>query len=144
MTGFGTSTARRTAAFGILAVALALGGCGDERESAVAGYYVNTRDSKDVIEIMSGGEAKMTALAGKHLTVWNYRGPARSGLGRSLQGANAALARYETVEVTYEFMEVGNMIVFKAPGRGQRLMKYNAEAGVIDDSGRQYLRMKKR
>ena len=145
MMGFETSMVRRAVALGLLGSALALGGCGDDREDAVAGYYVNTADAKDIIEIMTGGKAKVTALMGQRIDVWDYGGRARTGVGRAMQDARASVARYETVEVTYELPEEGDALMFKADGRGQRQVRYNAEAGILKDAGgRQYLRTKKR
>ncbi|HEX7006031.1 MAG TPA: hypothetical protein VF274_02760 [Alphaproteobacteria bacterium] len=145
MIGYKTSMVRRAAALGLLGIALALGGCGDDREEALAGYYVNTADAKDVIEIMTGGEARVTALMGQRIDVWDYGGRARTQLGRAMQDARAAVARYETVEVTYELPEKGDALVFKAEGRGQRMVRFNAETGILKDAGgRQYLRTKKR
>jgi hypothetical protein len=132
------AAARRAVTLATLAFVLCLGGCGDEREDAVVGYYANIGDSRDVIEIMSGGKAKLTALAGQRLDVWE-RGRAQTELGLAMQNARRAMERLELVDATYEFMSERS-IRFSAPGRGTRLMTIDPQSEALEDLGRVYFK----
>ena len=114
----------------LLLIISLLTGCGD----GLSGTYINLSDPQDRIEFTSGSTAKITAIQGQSLEVWEYGGSALTPLGKQFQDARRAMTNFETVEVEYEWDDKGT-IRFKAPGRGSRTVKVDKDRMKINDFG---------
>lgn len=115
------------------------GGCGgdDSPEAQLAGTYQSTSDKEDRIELLKGGKARVVAYAGQGIDVWEL-GRAGSGMAGELQAARQANRTLETVEGRYKIISPGKLQI-EVPGRGSRILTYNAEAGTLQSPGRNYL-----
>lgn len=113
-----------------------LSGCGD----GMSGTYINQSDPQDRIEFVSGSTAKITAIKGQNLDVWDYGGRAMTPTGKQFQDARRAMTNFETVEVEYETDDDGT-IHFTAPGRGSRTVKVENDGMQLTSFGnRRYLK----
>lgn len=121
-----------------LAVAVvSFSGCSKSEQDKLVGTYQSTSDAKDRIELQSGGKARVAALVGRPIDVWES-GTAAPGVAGELQAARRATASVEAVDATYEVISPGT-IKIEAAGRGTRILTIDVEAGILRSPGRTYL-----
>lgn len=121
----------------VIALLLAAGCGGGSEDDALVGMYQSTSDPEDRIELLRGGKARVVAIVGQGIDVWEH-GTARTGIGRELQEARRANRTVETVDATYKVLSPGTLQI-QAPNRGSRILQFNAEAGTLRSTGRNYL-----
>lgn len=123
------------------AAVLVSGGCGGgSEEDKLAGTYVSMAHPKDSIELLPGGKARVVAIEGRSIDVWETPGTA-TGIARQMQVARQATTNLETVEGTYKVISP-SVLKIDVPGRGSRTLQFNAEAGTLQSPGRNYLSRK--
>ena len=125
------------AVVGVVMMLILSAGCGSSEEDQLSGTYQSTSDPSDRIELLGGGKARVVAIVGQGIDVWEFGG-ASTGMGRELQAARRAARTLETVDATYKVLSPGTLQI-EASGRGSRILTYNAEAGILQSPGRNYL-----